>query len=75
MWPAVICGFQTYRKSNALTTRLPSHFNAYLCNSGDDADDVMRVTEEAFDDAAAAAAVTVTQLLFTDDESGVLEPH
>ena len=51
---------------------------ADLCKSGDDADDDMRVTvEDAFDPVApaAAAAVTVTQLLLIDDVSVVLAPH
>ena len=62
--------------------RVHSHvmtLKAYLCNRGDDADDVMRLTVAA----AAAAAVglaavpVVAQLLFSDDDgsSVVVEPH
>lgn len=60
--------------------RVHSHvmtLKAYLCNRGDDADDVMRLTVAAAAAVGLAAVPVVAQLLFSDDEgsSVVVEPH
>jgi len=50
---------------------------AYLCNKGDDADDVMRLTVAAAAAVGLAAVPVVAQLLFSDEDgsSVVVEPH
>ena len=49
-------------------------FVAYLRNTGDEADDVIAVVEDASDDTVEAAAAAATVPSFTDDESAEPEP-